>query len=60
VPPREHGESWWKRHKRKPEGAIVASFKKILIPIDLSELETAKPAIERAVDLAHATNGNIR
>ena len=35
-------------------------FKSILVPVDISEPETARPAIERAVDLAHASEGSIR
>ena len=35
-------------------------FKSILVPVDISEPETARPAVERAVDLAHASEGNIR
>ena len=35
-------------------------FKSILVPVDISEPETARPAVERAVDLAHASEGSIR
>ncbi|MCI0598772.1 MAG: universal stress protein [Beijerinckiaceae bacterium] len=35
-------------------------FKKILIPIDLSELEIAKPALNAAVELALYSNGFVR
>src|SRR4051812_5031067 len=35
-------------------------FKTILVPVDITEVETAKPAIERAVALAHASNGTLR
>ena len=35
-------------------------FKTILVPVDVSEVETAKPAIERAVALAQASNGTLR
>ena len=35
-------------------------FKTILIPVDVAEPETAKPAIERAVAMAHASNGTVR
>ena len=34
-------------------------FKSILVPVDISEPETARPAVERAVDLAHASEGSI-
>jgi nucleotide-binding universal stress UspA family protein len=35
-------------------------FKTILVPVDLAEVEAAKIALERAVSLAHASNGTIR
>ena len=35
-------------------------FKKILIPIDLSELEIAKPALNAAVELALQSQGTMR
>ena len=35
-------------------------FKTILVPVDLAEVEAAKPAIETAVSLAHGSNGTIR
>jgi nucleotide-binding universal stress UspA family protein len=35
-------------------------FKTILVPVDITEVETARPAIDRAVALAHATNGTLR
>jgi nucleotide-binding universal stress UspA family protein len=35
-------------------------FKKILIPIDLSELEIAKPALNAAVELALQSQGMMR
>jgi nucleotide-binding universal stress UspA family protein len=35
-------------------------FKTILVPVDITEVETAKPAIDRAVALAHASNGTLR
>jgi nucleotide-binding universal stress UspA family protein len=34
-------------------------FRSILVPVDISESEIATPALERAVDLAHAANGDI-
>jgi len=38
----------------------ASKFKSILVPVDIAEPETARPAIERAVDLAHASEGSIR
>src|SRR5947209_19093063 len=35
-------------------------FKTILVPVDVAEIETAKPAIERALALADASNGTLR
>jgi nucleotide-binding universal stress UspA family protein len=35
-------------------------FKTILVPVDIAEPETAKPAIERAVSMVHISNGTIR
>ncbi len=35
-------------------------FKKILVPIDLSDPELAKPAVETAVTLARASAGSVR
>jgi universal stress protein G len=35
-------------------------FKKILVPIDLSDPELAKPAVETAVTLARAAAGSVR
>ncbi|HEV2560090.1 MAG TPA: universal stress protein [Microvirga sp.] len=35
-------------------------FKTILVPLDLADLETARPALERAVALAHASQGKLR
>jgi nucleotide-binding universal stress UspA family protein len=35
-------------------------FKRILVPVDVSEPETARPGLERAVALAQASNGTIR
>ena len=35
-------------------------FKKILVPVDLAEPDIAKPAIDKAVELAHASQGSIR
>jgi universal stress protein F len=35
-------------------------YKKILVPIDLSDTELAKPAIEAAVSLASASGGSVR
>ena len=35
-------------------------FRSILVPVDISESEIATHALERAVDLAHASNGDIR
>ena len=38
----------------------MAQFKSILVPVDIAEPDTARPAIERAADLAHASYGTIR
>ncbi|ANY80274.1 universal stress protein UspA [Microvirga ossetica] len=35
-------------------------FKTILVPVDLGEVETAKPAIDKAVELAKASSGSLR
>jgi nucleotide-binding universal stress UspA family protein len=35
-------------------------FQSILVPVDISEPKIATPALEHAVDLAHAANSNIR
>ena len=35
-------------------------FKKILIPIDLTELSVAKPALQIAVELAQQSQGDLR
>ncbi|QFU16154.1 universal stress protein [Microvirga thermotolerans] len=35
-------------------------FKTILVPVDLAEVEAARPAIDRAVELAQASDGTIR
>ena len=35
-------------------------FKTILVPVDVNEVETAKPAIERATALAEGSEGTIR
>jgi nucleotide-binding universal stress UspA family protein len=35
-------------------------FKTILVPVDLGEMEAAKPAIDKAVELARSTAGTVR
>ena len=35
-------------------------FKQILVPIDLADIELAKPAIETAVSLVRTSGGNVR
>jgi nucleotide-binding universal stress UspA family protein len=35
-------------------------FKTILVPVDLAEIEAAKPAIEKAVELAQSGEGTLR
>jgi nucleotide-binding universal stress UspA family protein len=35
-------------------------FKTILVPVDLAEIEAAKPAIEKAVELAQSAEGTLR
>ncbi|MGO4705769.1 universal stress protein [Microvirga sp. 2MCAF38] len=35
-------------------------FKTLLIPVDLAEIEAAKPAIDKAVALADASEGSVR
>lgn len=35
-------------------------FKSILVPIDLADMEVARPAIKAAVELAEASGGSIR
>ena len=35
-------------------------FKTILVPVDLAEVEAAKPAIDKAVELANGAEGTLR
>jgi nucleotide-binding universal stress UspA family protein len=35
-------------------------FKTILVPVDLGEVETAQPALEKAVELAASSEGSVR
>src|SRR5687768_6868476 len=35
-------------------------FKTILVPVDLAEVEAAKPAIDNAVELAQGSEGTLR
>jgi nucleotide-binding universal stress UspA family protein len=35
-------------------------FKTILVPVDLGEVEAAKPAIDKAVELAKSSGGTLR
>ncbi|KFG68952.1 universal stress protein [Microvirga sp. BSC39] len=35
-------------------------FKTILVPVDLGEVEAAKPAIDKAVELANGSGGSLR
>jgi nucleotide-binding universal stress UspA family protein len=35
-------------------------FKTILVPVDLGEIEAAKPAIDKAVELAQSSDGTLR
>jgi nucleotide-binding universal stress UspA family protein len=35
-------------------------FKTILVPVDLAEIEAAKPAIDKAVELAQGNEGTLR
>ena len=35
-------------------------FKTILVPVDLGEIEAAKPALDKAVELAAVSEGNVR
>jgi nucleotide-binding universal stress UspA family protein len=35
-------------------------FKTLLVPVDLADPETARPAIARAAVMAHASNGSVR
>jgi nucleotide-binding universal stress UspA family protein len=35
-------------------------FKTILVPVDLGEVETAQPAIEKAIELAKTAGGSLR
>jgi nucleotide-binding universal stress UspA family protein len=53
---------WGSLVRRIAEEASMAAskFNSILVPVDIAEPETAGPAIERAVDLAHASGGSIR
>jgi nucleotide-binding universal stress UspA family protein len=35
-------------------------FKTILVPVDLGEIETARPALDKAVELAASADGEVR
>jgi nucleotide-binding universal stress UspA family protein len=35
-------------------------FRTILVPVDVSDLDTAQPAIDKAVELAEVSDGSIR
>lgn len=35
-------------------------FKTLLVPVDLAEPETARPALERAIAMARASDGTVR
>jgi nucleotide-binding universal stress UspA family protein len=35
-------------------------FKTILVPVDLGEVETARPALDKAVELAASVDGEVR
>jgi nucleotide-binding universal stress UspA family protein len=35
-------------------------FKTVLVPVDLGEVEAAKPAIDKAVELANSSGGSLR
>ena len=35
-------------------------FKTILVPVDLAEVEAAKPAIDEAIELAQSSEGSLR
>jgi nucleotide-binding universal stress UspA family protein len=35
-------------------------FKTILVPVDIEDVETARPALDRAVSLADASGGTVR
>jgi nucleotide-binding universal stress UspA family protein len=35
-------------------------YKKLLVPVDLADLDASKPALERAVTMAHAAQGTLR
>ena len=37
----------------------MAQYNLVLVPVDIAESGTARPAIERAVDLAYASHGTI-
>jgi nucleotide-binding universal stress UspA family protein len=39
---------------------LMAQYNSVLVPVDIAEPDTARPALECAVDLAHASNGTIR
>ena len=43
---------------RSPE-RLMAQYNSVLVPVDIAESGTARPAIERAVDLAYASHGTI-
>src|SRR5215510_14879147 len=48
------------RHGSSPGRKDAAMFKQILIPIDLTDLELAKPAIDNATAMARQSGGTLR
>src|SRR5262247_4622675 len=48
------------RHGSSPGRKDAAMFKQILVPIDLTDLELAKPAIDNATAMARQSGGTIR
>src|SRR5215467_4997820 len=48
------------RHGSSPGRKDAAMFKQILVPIDLTDLELAKPAIDNATAVAKQSGGTLR
>src|SRR2546423_11538410 len=47
-------------HSRTKKGGNRAMYKNILVPIDLADVELAKPAIAAAAMMVSQSNGSIR
>src|SRR5262245_37940114 len=57
---RRFAQSWHYGRLLQDLGGGRAMFKRILVPVDLTEPEFAKPAIDTAVEMARASGGVVR